>query len=226
MVFHPCRNREVFIDLNGIEKKLCESGNYDAGSLLNEYNNALGSGISLSQIENYENIFSTLGINDLGDKLKFISGNPCNDEQWVMPPIDWETSSCDQIFAQLLKAMQGQHLFVNCFGGKSGGFNLSRYFTNMNSSKTCGESTFTTSSGAKIKGSFDLNFTLSGNPQHLAYLANGYVQNQGIVSGSGKPMESYIMFGPNSNAPLIHFGITQETDNLFISFIQRPCPPK
>jgi hypothetical protein len=182
--------------------------------------------VTQQELDEAEEIFTLFGITDESDKIRFISGNPCDEEQWTMPPIDWATSSCDQIFGQLIKAIQGQYLFVHCFGGNPGDFDLSRYFTNMGNSKTCGESKYTTPDGIIIKGSFDLNFTLSANPPHKKYIINGFLQNQGVVYGSGKPLESYIMFGPNSNAPLLSFGIPLDSDAAFIKFINRPCPPK
>ncbi|MBK9150022.1 MAG: hypothetical protein IPM26_03170 [Saprospiraceae bacterium] len=224
----PCHNgRSVNLNWNFIENELCKNNKYSQQGLEDAINQALGgmAVVDLNKLDNLSEIFTALGITSQSDKLKLISGSLCGEDQWSMPPIDWETSSCDQIFSQLLKAIRGQHLYVNCFGG-SAKFDLSRYFTNMGTSKTCGQSTFVTSGGITIKGSFDLDFTLSANPSNSRYLANGYLQNQGVTYGSGQPLESYIMFGPNSNAPLIMFGITESTDAEFIKFINPPCPPK
>ncbi|MBL0101472.1 MAG: hypothetical protein IPP49_16710 [Saprospiraceae bacterium] len=138
-----------------------------------------------------------------------------------MPKIEWATSTCDQIFAQIVKALWGHAVYVKCYGG-GGNFQFDRYFTNMSNAKSCGQSSITFNS-LNVTGSFEVDFKLSANPEGNKYVTNGNVQNQGVVFGSGTMLEFYIMFGPNSNAPLVHFGITPSTDANFIKLIDPDC---
>lgn len=164
--------------------------------------------------EIYEQVSSSLCSSDysLGDKRQF-----------SMPKIDWQKSTCDEIFKQILTAMWGHAIYNKCFGGNtSGSFQYDRYFTNMSKSKSCGQSTATIL-GLTVTGSFEVDFTLSANPETNLYLTSGLIQHQGTVFGSGFPLESYVGFGPNSNAPLIHFGIQELSDDNFIKILYPDC---
>jgi hypothetical protein len=178
--------------------------------------------VTTSQLDYYKDLFESLGLTNPADQLKFLGG--CDDDwQAKLTPIDWNTSSCDQIFAQLLLAFRIQYVYTHCVG-PSGNFNLKNFFTNLSFSKACSDAQYVTPEGKVIQGGFDINFLFNIAPDgKISTMANGYFQHDGTTYGSGVAKENYDMFAPYTNVPVIKFGIKEGTDAAFIDFIHPPC---
>ena len=176
-----CTGQEI--DKDATIQALCDSDNVSMEGLDEALEGV--DDVTQKELDESEEIFDILGITDIADKLKFLSGNPCGDDwQWSMPKIDWSTLTCDQIFAQIVKALWGQALFVKCYGGAPN-FQFDRYFTNMSHAKSCGQSSFTFE-GLNVTGSFEVDFTLSANIENLTLTGVA-------ISGVGNAENNYIL---------------------------------
>ena len=203
---------------------LCGKGNVNMAGLDEELEGV--DYITQSEIDSNNDFFSTIGISDNSIKRLMLAGSRCNyDWQWTISKISMKNSTCEQVFNQLILMYYGVSYLNKCYDGAQYTINLDNYFTDMQNSRECSNVSIVFKS-TTITGNFNFDFTNSGNPIHSKYLINSNIQNQGVVSGSGSQLESYIGFGPNTNAPLMLFSITQSTDQNFVTATNPKCNVK